>query len=118
AAGGQPREPEVTMRRSTLSACVTAALATLAVLAPAHAAAQPSPTVAIRNVTVVDVEAGVHRPGQTVVVTGRRIAAVAPDAAVPAGATIVDGRGRYLIPGLWDMHAHLGEGDANERFIL
>jgi imidazolonepropionase-like amidohydrolase len=65
--------------------------------------------VAITDVTVIDVAAGTARPGTTVVVRGDRIAAVGPSAAtpVPPGAAVVDGRGRYLIPGLCDMHAHL-----------
>ena len=37
---------------------------------------------------------------QTLAIRGDR-------AAVPAGVTVVDGRGKYLIPGLWDMHVHL-----------
>src|SRR5262245_17109793 len=46
---------------------------------------------------------------QTVVVEGGRIAALGPSgrAAVPGGARIVDAKGRYLMPGLADMHAHL-----------
>jgi hypothetical protein len=51
-------------------------------------------------------------PDQTVVVRGGRIAAAGPSARVrpPAGARRVDARGRYLIPGLWDMHAHVLRG--------
>ena len=64
--------------------------------------------IAITNVTVVDVAAGVLRANQTVVVQGARIAA-AGDASrvrVPAGARVVPGRGAFLIPGMWDMHVH------------
>jgi predicted amidohydrolase YtcJ len=64
--------------------------------------------IAIANVTVVDVAAGILRANQTVVVRGARIAA-AGDAArvrVPAGARVVSGRGAFLIPGMWDMHVH------------
>ncbi|HET7229749.1 MAG TPA: amidohydrolase family protein, partial [Longimicrobium sp.] len=45
---------------------------------------------------------------QTVVVRGSRIARVGPAArvAVPAGARVVDGRGKWVIPGMWDMHVH------------
>ena len=66
--------------------------------------------IAITNVTVVDVAAGVLRANQTVVVQGARIAA-AGDASrvrVPAGARVVPGRGAFLIPGMWDMHVHIG----------
>jgi imidazolonepropionase-like amidohydrolase len=45
----------------------------------------------------------------TVVITGRRITAVGHEGTVesPKGATSIDGRSRFLIPGLWDMHVHL-----------
>src|SRR5688500_7837479 len=77
------------------------------------AAALPDGTpVAITNVTIVDVARGRRVPGQTVVVQGATIAAAGPAAGpervrVPAGARLVPGRGKFLIPGLWDMHVHI-----------
>ena len=74
---------------------------------------RPAP-LAIVNVTVIDVEAGERVPGQNVLVRGSRIERVGPAAhvGVPAGAAVVDGTGRYLLPGLADMHVHLyTEGD-------
>src|SRR5262245_61539463 len=67
----------------------------------------------LRDVTVVDVEGGRTQPGSTVVVEGDRIARVGPTPAVPVprDARIVDGNGRFLIPGLWDMHVHTVFGD-------
>lgn len=64
--------------------------------------------VAISHVAVVDPATASVRSDQTVVIRGTRIQAVGPSAsiAIPAGARIVEGRGRYLIPGLWDMHVH------------
>jgi imidazolonepropionase-like amidohydrolase len=62
--------------------------------------------VAITHVTLIDVISGVARPDVTVVVRGDRIESVG-QAAPPKGATLVDGRGKFLIPGLWDMHVHL-----------
>ena len=78
---------------------------------PVAAAAPVAADLAIRGVTVVDVEGGRLLPAQTVLVRGNRITAVGSSAevGVPAGATVVDGAGRFLIPGLWDMHAHLPE---------
>ncbi len=75
---------------------------------PKPAAAPPEPSLAITHVTIVDVAAGRLVPGQDVLVRGGRIVAVGDttQVAVPPGATVVDGRGRYLIPGLWDMHVH------------
>ncbi len=72
-------------------------------LVAAPAAAQD---LAVRDVHVVDVEAGAVVPDQTVVIADGQIVAVGPDAPVPDGVDVVDGRGRYLMPGLWDMHAH------------
>jgi len=58
------------------------------------------------HVTVIDVEQGRARSDVTVVVEGDRIAAVGR-APVPKHAKVVDGRGKFLIPGLWDMHVHM-----------
>jgi imidazolonepropionase-like amidohydrolase len=63
-------------------------------------------TLAITNVRVVDVEAGRSTPGRTVWLAGDRIAAVTRGGRPPAGVGVLDGAGGYLIPGLWDMHAH------------
>ncbi len=60
----------------------------------------------IRNVTVVDVKTG-GESKQSVWVHGNKIAAVGEHVAAPAAAAVVNGTGKYLIPGLWDMHVHL-----------
>ena len=64
---------------------------------------------AITHVTLIDTEAGRARQDYTVIISGDRITAVGPakSVKVPRGAQILDGRGKFLIPGLWDMHAHL-----------
>ena len=71
----------------------------------------PSDTspVAITRVTVIDVSSGRRVPDQTVVIRGSRVASVGPSARtrVPAGARVVDGRAKFAIPGMWDMHVHL-----------
>jgi imidazolonepropionase-like amidohydrolase len=50
---------------------------------------------------------------QTVVITGNRIAKVGASNsyAWPSGALVIDATGKTLLPGLWDMHAHVGDGD-------
>jgi imidazolonepropionase-like amidohydrolase len=65
--------------------------------------------IAFVDVTVVSMRDEAALPGQTVLVEGERISAVgAADAiAVPTGATVIDGSGRCLIPGLADMHVHV-----------
>jgi hypothetical protein len=78
-------------------------------------------TIAVTHVTVVDVTGGPARRDQTVVIDGSRIAAVGPSSRVqvPPGSQIIDGSGKYLIPGLWDMHTHtVGYGDADPRLAL
>ena len=63
---------------------------------------------AITHISVVDVENGRVVPDRTVLINGERIVAVGPSRGEPAsGIRRIDGTGRYLIPGLWDMHAHL-----------
>lgn len=73
-----------------------------------HAQQPPPAPVAITHAAVIDVETGRTLRDQTVVVRGNRIERVGPAAgvAVPAGARVVDGRGKYVIPGMWDMHVH------------
>jgi imidazolonepropionase-like amidohydrolase len=70
---------------------------------------QTAVPLAIRDVTVIDVAAGQRLARQTVIVARGRIAHVGPVATtpIPRTARIVDGTGRFLIPGLWDMHVHL-----------
>ncbi|MEU4251236.1 amidohydrolase family protein [Amycolatopsis sp. NPDC026612] len=81
-------------------------------LAPAvfaqEAAAAGTDVVVVTGATVVDGTDGPARPDFAVVLVGDRIAWVGPAAEVPrcGSARVVDGRGRYLVPGLWDMHTH------------
>jgi len=77
--------------------------------------AQPQ-AVVLRNVTLIGGTGAAAGPGMTVVVTGDRITAVGRDAAVPQGAQVVDGTGKFLIPGLWDMHLHLRGDSRVPRF--
>ncbi|HEU5056392.1 MAG TPA: hypothetical protein VFU21_07695, partial [Kofleriaceae bacterium] len=75
---------------------------------PAPRVAAPAGSIVFERVSLVpmDREGVVH--DQTVVVVDGRIAAIAPAASVDlaAGATRIDGRGKFLLPGLADMHAH------------
>ncbi|MDY7227149.1 amidohydrolase family protein [Hyalangium rubrum] len=69
---------------------------------------QKRPALAITHVTVIDVTGGPSRPDMTVFVEGNRIAEITPSQGAPtrAGVMVVNGRGKFLIPGLWDMHVH------------
>ncbi len=71
-----------------------------------QAQAQRNGPVAIVNVTVVDVATGEDRPAMTVITEVDRITKIGRGISVPGGAARVDGTGKFLIPGLWDMHTH------------
>ena len=63
--------------------------------------------VAIRGATVLTVTKGTIEGG-TVIVRGGKIEAVGKDLPVPEGARVIEGQRRFLIPGIIDMHSHLG----------
>ena len=91
-------------------------LLTLGACAPAPAPDGGEAGIAILNVTVIDAVSG-ERPNQTVLIEGDRIVFVGDSRSVYfAGASeTIDGAGKFLIPGLWDMHVHL---TFDERFTL
>ena len=81
-----------------------------AVLWPTREALPPAAEpFAITGVAIVDVEAGALRENQTVIVRGTRIeyAGASTHATLAPDLRVVDGRGKYLMPALWDMHAHV-----------
>ena len=79
--------------------------AILAVVCAYPAFAQSAPAIAITNVTVIDARSAKARANQTVIFTGNRITYTGPR--LPAlGSRLIDARGKFLIPGLWDMHVH------------
>src|SRR5215813_6301336 len=60
---------------------------------------------ALTGVTVIDVETGARKTGVTVLTQGDRIAAIGSQIAIPPGSIRVNGKGKFLIPGLWDCFA-------------
>lgn len=82
-------------------------------IAAAHAHRPPPAGLAYTNARVLDVARGRWLANHTVVVAGDTIRAVGPTGkiAIPAGAEVVDLAGRALVPGLIDMHGHLGASD-------
>lgn len=73
----------------------------------------PHGPLVFQNVQVFDARTLATLPGMTVVIEGERIKTVgkAGEVAVPAGATVIDGAGKTLVPGLWDMHGHVSDDD-------
>jgi imidazolonepropionase-like amidohydrolase len=71
----------------------------------------PTTPVAFTDVRIFDADAVRFVADQTVVVDKGLITAVGPSGStrVPAGAQVIDGRGKTLIPGMWDCHMHVGD---------
>jgi imidazolonepropionase-like amidohydrolase len=74
---------------------------------------------ALTDVTVIDVDRGERLAQRTVVIRNGRIEALGPSGtiALPDGAEVVSGRGQFLMPGLWDMHVHLGGYEGARRTL-
>ena len=61
----------------------------------------------IRDVAIIDVVGARTTPRRSILIRGGQIVAIGPALHAPASARVVDGRGKFVIPGLWDMHVHL-----------
>lgn len=74
---------------------------------------RPKGPLLIRNARVFDPRDLAATPGTSVLVEGERIIRVAPDGQIdlPANAEVIDANGRFLLPGLWDVHKHYSEAD-------
>ena len=104
------------MRASlVVTALVTACLA-------AAPLTQPDPyqaTTAFIGVSLLPMDKEAVVPNQTVIVRSQKIAWVGPSEAakIPDGATRVDGKGKFLMPGLAEMHAHIPGGNAPDTIV-
>lgn len=87
---------------------LTVFLVVLPVTAQTNVTPQLQPLV-FTHVTVIDMTGAPAQTDMTVVITGNRISALGKTRKirVPKGVKAVDGTGKFLIPGLWDMHVHL-----------
>ena len=74
---------------------------------------------AITNVTVIDATGAPAKLNMTVIITANRITKIGKtgEVAIPKNAQVVDGKGRFLIPGLWDMHVHTVIGRLPELYF-
>src|SRR4051812_25532921 len=91
----------------------------LIILLPALSVAQAGPvaqseSLAFIHVTVIDMTGALPKPDMTVVIVGNHITALGKTGKirVPKKAYSVDATGKYLIPGLWDMHVHVFNNDS------
>jgi imidazolonepropionase-like amidohydrolase len=101
-----------------------ALLSSLVLTAALAGAIDPPPTppdrvTAFVDVTVIPMDRERRVPNQTVVVRGDRIVEIGPSARVkvPDGGVRVDGRGKFLLPGLAEMHAHIPGGQAADSVV-
>jgi imidazolonepropionase-like amidohydrolase len=108
------------MKLFRLTAACCLVLASCAAVPPQRGA---EPSTLIRDVTVIPMDRPGSLPRQDVLVSGGRIVAMGRTGTVRAGAgdRTIEGRGKYLMPGLWDMHSHAlmgGAGPAREALSL
>jgi imidazolonepropionase-like amidohydrolase len=98
-----------------------AAMSTLQAQSPSarNSGAPPDAIVAIVGATLIDGNGGPAVPDATIVVRGKRIAAVGPRAqvAVPSGARVIDATGKYATPGFIDTNVHLSLYNNGESMV-
>ncbi|HEX4240260.1 MAG TPA: amidohydrolase family protein [Steroidobacteraceae bacterium] len=121
------------MQKTILTFCIAASwLPTALAALPPPSSTTPSPTLIIRDVTLIDGTGAPPRAHMTVRIENGRISDLSRAAGNhPDGAVVIDGAGRYLVPGFFDNNAHLtvyGQpsrrdtsakyGDRNEELAL
>jgi imidazolonepropionase-like amidohydrolase len=106
------------MRRLFRSLLVIGCLAELLAAQPQVAPVRK--TIAISHVTVIDPKTASLKSDMTVLIRGRRIVAISASRKVRSSpeALTIDGAGKFLIPGLWDMHVHLDTDDFDKLQCL
>ena len=94
--------------RSGALACAFAAVMSACTSTPVPPARDTGQDLVLTGATVIAMNGAAPLEGQTIVVRGGTIVSVGPsaEADVPAGAQVVDASGKFVIPGLWDMHVH------------
>jgi len=95
--------------KSSPQVCRHLALLLLLLAAPQQARTQES--LVITGGTVIDVRTGTARAGQAILIQRERITAVGPVDSIPSARTArrIDARGRWIIPGVIDVHAHTAD---------
>jgi hypothetical protein len=91
----------------------TGLLMVVATLIATVSVAPQTRALAITHVNIVDVTDGRILPNSAVTITGATITSVTSNDTAPASARVIDGHGLFLIPGLWDMHAHMEASGAS-----
>src|SRR5258708_6563893 len=83
-------------------------------------AASAQKTMAITHVALVDTSGGALKLDMTVIIVGGRIAGIGKSGTIRIrnDTKVIDGKGKFLIPGLWDMHVHIGNDDFDKNSYL
>ena len=93
----------------------------ITVLTPLACSAQqpPAKSLLIRDVTVIDCAGHPPLSGMSILISDGRIATIASasEMKVPPNARVLEAHGKYLIPGLWNMHVHLGAFEEGKRAL-
>jgi imidazolonepropionase-like amidohydrolase len=95
-------------------------VALLLLALPVRPSSQPSqPPLVFTHVTIIDATGAPAQSDRTIVIRGGRITEIGKSGTVhaPAGAHVVDATGKFMIPGLWDMHVHWLHKDYLPLFI-
>ena len=90
-------------------------VALISVFSPSPGLQSTPGVIAIRNVTVIRGDNAAPISDATVLIRDDHIAAVGPSAetVIPPGARVIEGRGKFLVPGFIEMHAHLSKARAS-----
>ena len=70
----------------------------------------------LRDVTIIDVANGSAQPKRSILIHGDKIAAIGTQLAASKSVQTVDGSGKFVIPGLWDMYVHLRDRDQLSQY--
>jgi imidazolonepropionase-like amidohydrolase len=86
----------------------------------AHAGLAQSGRLALTHVTIVDPGVGKPQQDMTILVVGHEIVAVGrtKHLTIPASDQVLDGAGKFVIPGLWDMHSHFRDPDRDLKMDI
>lgn len=105
----------MTRKRSAIGVVVLAvALAVgLRSAGQAPAPAQSGGAILIQGGTVINVRTGALQPNTAVLIENGRISRVGAGGPAPAGVTVINASGKYILPGLWDSHAHTRDYDGD-----
>jgi dihydroorotase-like cyclic amidohydrolase len=77
--------------------------------------------IVIKNVTIIDTLHGAHMTNKDVLIHGKKIARIlthSNESVYPKNAIVINGKSRYLMPSIWDMHVHLSQQQFIERAAL